>query len=60
MTGKEVREIRKKYGLTQEKFAEEIDVSKSAVVSWEVGGRNPGRRSVKDIERFVLRMEAEG
>ena len=59
MTKEEIKKIRKKSGLTQEQFAEALDVSKSAVVSWEYGVRKPGRRSLLDIERFVEERELE-
>lgn len=48
---KSIKELREKYGYTQQQLADLLDVSLSVVQKWERGVRNPGKRSMKDISR---------
>jgi len=57
MKPEEIKEIRKKLGLTQKKFAEKLDVSDRTIRAWESGEKSPGRRSLKDLN--ILKLECE-
>ena len=48
-TGKKLKELREKHGLSQEKFADEIGVSRQIVSRWEKGKVIPNVSSVKKI-----------
>ena len=55
----DVRAIRKRLGLSQELFAEALNVSASAVRAWEQGQRNPdgaARRLLQLAERSPLAL----
>ena len=52
MNGIDVLVLRKKAGMTQKEFADSIGVSPIIVSHWECGYRNPGARSIRDIEAF--------
>lgn len=49
--GKKLSELRRKKGLSQEKLAEMLDVSRQAVTKWESGKSNP------DTENLILIAE---
>ena len=48
----DVKEIRLKALLTQEEFAKQIDVSVSAIRTWEQGVSKPSLKSQKRIKEF--------
>ena len=48
-----VKEIRKSLGLSQQGFALKIGVSISVVQKWEIGKRNPGKKSMEKIDKLV-------
>lgn len=37
--GEKIKQLRNENGLSQEKFAEKLNVSRSAVAKWETDGR---------------------
>ncbi len=52
LRGKRLRELRERLGYSQEKFAEELGVSKSTVYEWEKGEKQPfGDANVEQISR---------
>jgi len=54
---KDMKELRKEYGYTQEQLANLLDVSVDTVRKWESGRNNPGRRSRKDIKNLFPTFE---
>lgn len=48
-TGNQLRKLRKEHGLSQEKFAHEIGVSRQIISRWEKGKVTPNTNSVKKI-----------
>ena len=44
-----IQKLRKKQGLTQEQFAEQLFVSRTAVSKWETGRGTPSMESLKQI-----------
>lgn len=54
--GRNVREVRKRIGLSQEQLALEADMKRSYVSDMERGTRNP---SVKAIERLAAALGVE-
>jgi DNA-binding transcriptional regulator YiaG len=52
-----VKKFRQSLGLTQEKFADEIGVSRAAVAKWEGGIYRPSRLAMIQIERLRLMSE---
>lgn len=44
-----VRQVRESTGLSQERFAEHVDASRSAVARWEAGENEPEFRNVQAI-----------
>ena len=53
MTPAEVREIRKKLGLTQLALAEIVGVSRRTVEHWEAGTRNISKPAARLIKQTV-------
>lgn len=47
-----IKEIRKKFGLTQEELAEKLNVSRQAVAKWEMGNGVPDTENLKSISRL--------
>ena len=46
-----LKQIRKDSGLTQQQFAESLNVSRNYVALWEIGQREPSDRTISDICR---------
>lgn len=62
MTGKQIKRIRLKLGLTQVQLAEKVGVSRNTVVRWESGAmgvRESAARLLKTIERDEAKVEEE-
>jgi DNA-binding transcriptional regulator YiaG len=63
MTPEEIKDLRKKAGLTQEEFAEEIGVSTMSVNCWEKGKRQPSPLALQKLRLFSwetkVRMRAK-
>lgn len=54
MTADEIREIRMKLGVTQEKFAQLLGTTATTVNRWENGKVNPSRLYIKEIKELKL------
>lgn len=52
MFSNRLKELRQEKGLTQERFAQELNVSKGAVAMWETGKRIPDSAMLKTIAKF--------
>ena len=52
LLGKRIQELRKKTGLSQEKFAKEIGVSFATINRWERGLNEPNYEGQKAIHEF--------
>lgn len=53
-----IEEVRKREGLTQEQFAEKINLSRNYLWMLENGSRVPSDRTIKDIcDKFGIREE---
>lgn len=52
-----IKDLRKKYNLTQEDFARKIDVTVSAVNRWEKGKTSPDEYSRLKINNFIKEQE---
>lgn len=50
MTKKDIFDLRKKTGLTQEKFAVKIGVTRKTVASWENGANDPSPLALEKLE----------
>lgn len=46
-----LKQVRKDSGLTQQQFAESLNVSRNYVALWEIGQREPSDRTISDICR---------
>lgn len=46
-----LKQVRKESGLTQQQFAESLNVSRNYVALWEIGQREPSDRTISDICR---------
>ena len=46
-----LKQVRKDSGLTQQQFADSINVSRNYVALWEIGQREPSDRTISDICR---------
>lgn len=49
--GKNIREIRKSLGLTQEEFAKKIGLSRATVQHWEVNYTEPNLDALREMNR---------
>ena len=47
-----IKKLRKELGLTQEDFAEKIQLKRNTITTWEMGTRVPGERVINDICRI--------
>ena len=47
-----IKEIRNKFGLTQEGLAEKLNVSRQAVAKWEMGNGVPDTENLKTMSRL--------
>lgn len=62
MTGKQIRKIRLRLGLTQTQLAERLGVSRNSVTRWELGLmgiRESAARLLRTIERDSETVERE-
>jgi len=55
LTGAEIRELRKRLGLTQEEFAHAVAVTFSTVNRWENGHAKPSKLARRAIEALAAR-----
>lgn len=46
-----LKQVRKDSGLTQQQFADSLNVSRNYVALWEIGQREPSDRTISDICR---------
>ena len=57
MNKEKIKEIRKSLNLTQKEFAEKLNVSDRTIRNWESGKKEPGKRSLKDLNNVTLVAE---
>lgn len=50
--GQKLKEIRKKFGLSQEQLAEIINVSRQAITKWETNAGLPDTENLKELSRI--------
>jgi putative transcriptional regulator len=55
-----VRELRKRTGLTQEKFAAKLGVTFPTINRWENGRAKPSPLAMQKIEELLRKMGASG
>jgi transcriptional regulator with XRE-family HTH domain len=55
-----VRELRKRTGLTQEKFAAKLGVTFPTINRWENGRTKPSPLAMQKIEELLIKMGASG
>ena len=55
-----VRELRKRTGLTQEKFAAKLGVTFPTINRWENGRAKPSPLAIQKIEELLRKMGAGG
>jgi transcriptional regulator with XRE-family HTH domain len=55
-----VRELRKRTGLTQEKFAAKLGVTFPTINRWENGRAKPSPLAMQKIEELLKKMGASG
>ncbi len=53
MKPQEIKPLRESRGLTQEQFAEKIEVGICTIRNWEQGRTGIGKRSQRDIQKFL-------
>jgi len=58
MTALEIKALRKRMGLGQEKFASQVGVSLMAVYFWENGRRKPSPLAVEKLRALYLKYPA--
>lgn len=58
MIGKNIQQLRKRIGMTQERLAEKLDVSRQTIAKWEAGESVPDlSNSSKLAEVFQVRLD---
>lgn len=50
-----IKKLRQSLGLSQEKFAQKIGVSRATVAKWEAGDFKPSPLAMMQIERLIAR-----
>ena len=50
--GQKLKEIRKKFGLSQEQLAEIMNVSRQAITKWETDAGLPDTENLKELSRI--------
>lgn len=60
MTGKEVRAIRRKLGLTQQELADRVGVARNSVTRWELGIIGIKESAVLLLKRLAKEDKAHG
>lgn len=50
-----IKELRKRYSLSQEDFARELGVSFASINRWERGKTRPSKMALKAIEEFCIK-----
>lgn len=58
MTGEEVKKIRMKLGLTQERFAHLLNMTMQTVNRWENGNFKPSRLAAEKLENLTKKQES--
>ena len=53
MTGKEIKELRKKLKMTQQELADELGVARITVVRWEAEQKHPSRLAKRRLARVA-------
>jgi DNA-binding transcriptional regulator YiaG len=59
MTGKEIKELRQKLGLSQQAFATKVGVSMTSVSHWEVGKSKPIPIIVEKLNKIKEESNSE-
>ncbi len=54
MTGKEIKELRKKYKLTQQALADKLGVHQVTVAEWEAGRKRPSNLAKRQLKRLEV------
>ena len=57
MTGKEVKELRKKLGYTQQELADKIGVDRVTVAYWENGMKHPSNLAMRQLARLAKKVK---
>ena len=52
MTGKDIKELRKKYKLTQQQLADKLGVHQVTVAEWEAGRKKPSNLAKRQLARL--------
>lgn len=55
-----VRDVRRRLGLTQEKFASRLGVSFPTVSRWENGKTTPSPLALRQLQEIVKEMQGKG
>lgn len=53
MNGTEIKDIRKKRGLTQQELADIIGVDRVTVARWEIGAKKPSNLAKRQLSRLA-------
>lgn len=59
MTGQEVKELRKKRGLTQQELADIIGVDRVTVARWEIGEKKPSNLAKRQLSRLAKKVNTK-
>jgi DNA-binding transcriptional regulator YiaG len=57
MTGKEIKAIRERLGLTQTELADKLGITRNAVTLWEIGQRNPSSLAALAIKALEKELK---
>ena len=53
MDKEQVKDIRKNLGISQEKLAQKLRVSRMSVYNWEKGIKRPSQLALRQLERLM-------
>ena len=56
-SNKEIKDLRKRSGLTQRQFGARLKVDAITISRWERGSNRPGLRCIQRLGRFQRRLE---
>jgi len=56
LTGKEIKEIRKKFKMTQQELADKLGVHQVTIARWETNHKHPSNLALRQLARLKRKL----